>query len=302
MQTALPNYDIGVIIGRFQVHELHDAHRDLISHVCERHEKVLILLGISPLSVSTSNPLDFESRKQMILAEFPRITVLYVKDQPSDELWSRKVDEIINDFGRPGQSNVIYGSRDSFISHYTGRFPTRELLAESVLSGSAVRKKIAKSSTRSTADFRAGVIWASQARFPTSYTTVDIAIIDEPGDRLLLGRKAGENQFRFVGGFADPASNSFEDDARREAREETSLEVGDLKYLGSLKIEDWRYRNEPDCIKTMMFVATYVFGRPQPQDDIEEVRWFPMDVKDLQIVSIHRPLMAMLRTHLKKEA
>lgn len=296
MQTALPQYDVGVIIGRFQVHELHEAHLDLIRHVCEQHDKVLILLGVSPLRLSTHNPLDFEARKQMILAEFPTITVLYVKDQPSDEVWSHKVDEMVADFCGPSQTAVLYGSRDSFIAHYVGTLPTRELLPESVMSGSAIRKQIARSSARASADFRAGVIAASQGRFPTSFATVDVAILD-PARGILLGRKSNERLYRFIGGFADPKSPSYEADARREVQEETGVSVDGLVYLGSTTIDDWRYRNEPDGIKTLFFAATYVAGRAAPADDIEEVRWFSRDDPTLesQIVPTHRPLLAMLR-------
>lgn len=304
MQNALPQYDIGVIVGRFQVHQLHEAHLDLIQHVCEQHEKVLILLGVSPLPSSVSNPLDFEARKQMLLDRFPNVSVLYVKDQGSDDVWSRKVDEIINDFGVPGQSAVLYGSRDSFIAHYTGRFATRELLPERILSGTEVRRQIARSRTRATADFRAGVIWATQARFPTAYTTVDVAILNEDGTKLLLCRKDNEKLYRFVGGFSDPDSISFEADAKREVAEETTLEVGDLEYIGSTRVEDWRYRSEPDCIKTMMFSARYLFGRPEPRDDIVEVRWFDLcdaegvqKINPAEIAPNHRPLLTMLLNH-----
>lgn len=304
MQPALAAYDVGVIIGRFQVNELHAAQRDLIDHVITQHPKVLVVLGISPLPVSTKNPLDFESRKQMLLDYAPDITVLYVKDQPSDVVWSSKVDELVSDFCSAGQSAVIYGSRDSFIASYRGRFATRELIADKIVSGTVVRREIAKSSARNSSDFRAGVIWASQGRFPTVYTTVDVAILSENKQRMLLGRKQHEKLFRFIGGFANPDSESFEIDAMREVREETTLEVGDLTYIGSAKIPDWRYRGEPDCIKTMLYHAIYTFGRPTPEDDIEEVRWFDLcdadgvqKLHDRDIVPTHRPLLTMLCKH-----
>jgi bifunctional NMN adenylyltransferase/nudix hydrolase len=303
VQPALEQYDVGVIIGRFQVHRLHDAHRDLIAHVCENHDKVLILLGVAPLPTSLNNPLDFESRKQMILEEFPGVTVLYVKDQPSDKLWSRKVDEMVGDFRTPGQSAVLYGSRDSFIAHYHGTIPTRELIAENVLSGTAVRKEIAKSSARADEAFRAGVIWASQARYPTAFQTCDIAIIDDSTGRILLGRKPGEDKFRFIGGFSDPNSPSLEIDAKREAMEETGLAVEDVKYRFSAVVDDWRYRGEQDCIKTAMFTAKYVSGRPEAKDDIEEVRWFNLaDLRENDVIPTHRPLLVKLVETLAKEA
>jgi bifunctional NMN adenylyltransferase/nudix hydrolase len=301
MHPAEEQYDIGVLVGRFQVHELHDAHRDLIQYVCDRHEKVVIFLGLSPLLNSTNNPLDFEARKQMILDEFPDVNVLYIKDTTSDEAWSKRLDSMVNDTGLPGQSVVLYGGRDSFIARYTGQFPTQELMQDTFRSGTEVRRAIARSRTRASADFRAGVIWASQARFPTAYQTVDIAILDA-SKGILLGRKHTDGDlYRLIGGFSDPRSETLEQDAKREVMEEAGIEVGDLRYVGSRRVDDWRYRGEPDCIKTALFTAKYLHGRPTPGDDIDEVKWFPF-LPGAQfsenwlktIVPTHRPLMRML--------
>ena len=76
MQAKAQKYDIGVVVGRFQVHELHQAHRDLLDHVTAEHRKVVVVLGLSPLMNTISNPLDFEARKQMIQAEYPNAIVL----------------------------------------------------------------------------------------------------------------------------------------------------------------------------------------------------------------------------------
>lgn len=301
MQTAQPQYDVGVIIARFQVHELHAAHIELIEHVCSEHEKVVVLLGLAPIPVSTANPLDFEARKQMLLHRFPNLNVLYVKDQPDDKVWTRQVDGVIQDMLTPGQTAVLYGGRDSFISHYSGKFPTRELTQSTFYSGSAQRRDIARSRARASADFRAGVIWASSARYPTCFPTVDIAVMNNAG-QVLLGRKPNERLYRFLGGFADPRSESYEDDGKREVAEEAGIEVDDLKFLGSKIVKDWRYDNEPDCIKTMLFKATYIHGRPTPGDDIEEVRWFDFnEINDGMLEPVHRPLMGMLLNHLNKK-
>lgn len=305
MQPKQEQYDVGVIVGRFQVHELHQAHRDLIQYVCDHHEKVVIFLGLSPLMVSTNNPLDFEARKQMILAEFPDVNVLYAKDMADDDVWSEKLDQMVADLLTPNQSVILYGGRDSFIAHYTGRYPTQELMQSTFMSGTAQRKAIARSSVKGSPEFRAGVIWAAHARFPTAYTTVDIAIFNEDRSQILLGRKHNEKPYRLIGGFSDPKSPDFETDARREVIEETGIEVGGLKYIGSTLVSDWRYRNEPDGIKTMLFIGKYLHGRPTPGDDIEEVRWFDFDERrplNSEIVPSHHPLMAMLRTYLKDNA
>ena len=176
MSVKQDRYDVGVIVGRFQVPELHVAHRALIEHVCQEHDKVLIFLGLSPLMVTRENPLDFEARKQMILAAFPHVNVLYIKDVHSDEVWSRKLDEMVSDNVTPAQSVVLYGGRDSFINHYHGKYPTQELEQDVWVSGNEIRAEISKKSVKSSPDFRAGVVWAAYSQFPTAYPCVDVAI------------------------------------------------------------------------------------------------------------------------------
>ena len=290
MKKVETKFDVAVLIGRFQVHELHAAHLDLIQSVCKEHDKVIVFLGLSPLMVTQNNPLDFESRKQMILEKFPDVIVMYIKDCYSDEVWSAELDEKIKDLTSPTQSVVLYGSRDSFISHYTGKHKTQELMQEIYVSGTEIRKNISKK-VKASSDFRAGVIWASGNTYPTCYPTVDIAIFNEDYTKLLLARKSKEDKYRFVGGFADPRSENYETDARREVAEETGLEVSDPKYIGSFIIADWRYRSEISKIKTLFFITKVVFGRPQANDDICEVRWFDYgcDLRN-NIIDTHLPL------------
>lgn len=289
-----PTLDVGVLVGRFQVHELHEAHRELIQSVCDTHDKVLIFLGLSPLMVTQNNPLDFESRKQMILKEFPEVNVLYIKDVKKDDPWSNKLDEQITDLVGPMTTVMLYGSRDCFISHYTGKFPTTELLQEKYVSGTEIRKSIGRK-VKNTAEFRAGVIWAAYNKYPTAYPTVDIAIFNEDCTKLLMARKPLEAKYRFVGGFADPRSGSYEEDARREVQEEAGIEITDPQYVGSFFVDDWRYRQEVDKIKTLFFKVKHMFGKPIAGDDICEVRWFDVDkLKPEDLVSGHGKLLEKL--------
>lgn len=300
MQEIAEQYDVGVIVGRFQVHELHEAHRLLIKHVTEQHDKVIIILGLSPLLLTLSNPLDFESRKQMILSTFPNVTVLYAKDVPDDKAWSRRLDSQVADLLTPSQTAVLYGGRDGFISHYSGHFPTRELVSEVVHSGTSVRRSITQGGARANPEFRAGVVWASAARYPTAFQTVDVAVFH--GDKVLLGRKEHERKFRLIGGFSDPGSPSLEADARREVQEEANIAITDPEYVGSTLVDDWRYRGERDKIKTALFVADMFSGRPEPGDDIDEVRWFDFaDLTKATVVAEHLPLIEMLKAHLGRD-
>lgn len=307
MQEKRDAYDVGVIVGRFQVHELHDGQRELIQHVVDEHEKVIIFLGLSPLRSSTNNPLDYEARKQMILEEFPDVLVAYIEDVPHDDVWSKKLDKQLRTLLTPSQTAVIYGGRDGFISHYRGTFPTQELESEAVMSGTVVRRQIKAAGTRATADFRAGVIWATGNRFPTAYSTVDVAVL-RPKDKggmcgygqdLLLGRKEHEQKFRFIGGFVDPTDPNMHAACRREVQEEAGIAITDPVYVSSMLVDDWRYRDEHDAIMTTLFKANLLSGRPEPGDDIEEVRWFNVrDLQDSDVVQEHRPLIQALKRDL----
>lgn len=302
MKQTAPKYAVGVIVGRFQVPSLHDGHIELIDHVVDAHDKVIIFLGLAATVGGRENPLDFESRKQMLLEKYPQVSVLYIKDTGNDDSWSDKLDKQIADVCTPAQeqSVCLYGARDSFIEHYTsGRFPTTTLEASHYFSGSEVRGEVSRKSVRGTADFRAGVVWASFNRFPVSYQAVDIAIVKD--GKLLLGRKPYEDKFRFPGGFVDVKDASLEAAARREAQEETGVSITDPIYIGSTRVDDWRYRNEQDKILTTLFAATPMFGAVKAADDLAEVRWFDFHAKnpnpglDSKIMGVHLPVMQMLR-------
>jgi len=293
---------VGVIIGRFQVSELTDGHKSIIDSVVDRHIKTLCIVGLSEIKASKNNPLDFSSRQQMLTEAYPDIHIFYIKDAPYDGDWSRKLDSVISTHIPPDANVTLYGSRDCFVSRYHGKYGTKELVQEIFTSGTKERSSKAFHVSDS-ADFRSGAIWATQNQYDNTCPTVDIAIIDEKEPRrILLGRKENQTLFRFIGGHVSPKKYSgsagfFEDNARREVQEETGVEVADFEYVGSFMVDDWRYRYEKSKIGTILYKATYVFGNPEPDDDIYELRWFNVEdfkngqfIKD-NIVGEHIPLM-----------
>ena len=290
-----PLTDVGVVIARFQTHELHPGQIDLIQTVVDRHERVIIFLGVSTLRNTRNNPLGFKERVVSVKELFPNVEIYEIKDNRSNEVWSRNLDSELRNRLIPFQTATLYGSRDSFLKAYSGNFPTCELMAEINISASEVRRKL-MNNYHPSKDFRAGMIAATGMRYPTAYQTVDIAIIKPEEKLVLLAKKPGEKQWRFIGGFSDPASESLEQDARREAQEETGVSVNDPVYLGSTKVPDWRYRSEMDCIKTAFFVATYMFGKAEAADDIAECEWFPYSyVVPENIVPEHVKLVEMFQ-------
>tara|TARA_R100000951_G_scaffold115245_2_gene122706 strand:- start:2331 stop:3230 length:900 start_codon:yes stop_codon:yes gene_type:complete len=298
MKIKTPDADIGVIVGRFHTPTLHDGHLQLIQSVIDKHPNVAIVLGLSPLVGTKRNPLDYVARRQMIVDAFPDVEILYAKDMPCDKVWSKKLDDTISTIKLPNQKVLLYGSRDSFIPFYHGKFKVVELDSEIIYSATEERNKIGKKVKNDPA-FRQGVIWATQTKYPATITTVDVAIIDWQKHRALMARKENETKYRFVGGYAEPGDDTFEQTAKREVSEETGLEVTDIKYIGSAKVDDWRYRGEVDKIKTLLFIADYFFGAPRAQDDIVEVRWFDWDeLTNKIIVDEHKPLLKLLNKEL----
>lgn len=273
---------------------LHEGHKELIDHVRDLHNKVVIFLGMSSTKVTRNNPLDFEARKQMILDEYPSVIVLYIKDVSSDEVWGIELDSKIEDVIGPTSTVMLYGGRESFIDHYHGKYSTCEMEQEKFGSGTDERRLLSISA-KSSPDFRAGVIWAAYNQYPKVHPTVDIAIWNDDSTKLLMARKPDETLYRFVGGFANKGE-SYETAARREAIEETSLEVSTPCYVGSSPVDDWRYRREIDSITTAFFECRRVFGKPTPRDDIVELRWFKaLDIWDDSLVPNHVMLLDMLR-------
>lgn len=288
--------DVGVIVGRFQVPELHEGHRDVIEYVCDQHDKVIVFLGVSPIKATAENPLDFQARKQMLEAVYPdRLDILYIDDMYSDDAWSEKLDDQIGHMLTARQTALLYGGRDSFIEHYRGRYPTQELEAEEKVSGTEIRNEVGRKRTKASTEWREGATWAAMARFPTSYTTVDIGIFNEDETRILLGRKKDENLWRLPGGFVEPHHESLERTVRAEAQEETNVSITDPIYVGSYRINDWRYKGERDKIMTVLYKAKKQFGDVRAGDDLEEVEWF--SVADLALADImpnHRVLIEAL--------
>ncbi|HEX5150269.1 MAG TPA: hypothetical protein VFW07_02410 [Parafilimonas sp.] len=72
-----------------------------------------------------------------------------------------------------------------------------------------------------------------------------------------------------------------------------------MQYIGSAKIDDWRYRNEADKIITLFFKTTLLFGRQKAGDDLAEIKWITLGELELmiqggQLVKEHSVLGKML--------
>lgn len=300
------DYQIGAICGRFQIHDLHEAHNHLIKQVVDNHKKVILFLGVPKTTGTRNNPLDFESRKRMIQTHYPDITIISLPDFEDDKRWSQEIDKRIREIYLIGNV-LMYGGRDSFIKQYKkegGQFDCKELEQHTFVSGTEVRKSVSEK-VKNTSDFRAGIIYQSYNQYPKVHPCVDIVPFNEDGTKILLAKKPFEDGWRFIGGFAKPTDKSYEFTAKRKITEEAgSIEIGDMQYITSLKVDDWRYRSEEDKILTILFKCKYIFGRIEPSQEISELKWFDLkwirdawyDLKNNHISSVgivkeHQELM-----------
>lgn len=288
----------GIIIGRFQVFELNDIHEKLIQTVQEQHGRVVIFLGSNP-APSDRNPLDWVFRWKMFEDKYSeKYEILEMPDLPDDRIWRQELDRRILELRLEGKV-VLYGTEEDFVSRYSGRYPTQVLEAkEADFPDETIAEAV-----HDYRDFRAGVMFGTMRRYPTVYPTVDIAVFRKDAAEILLARKANETKYRLPGGFTDPDDNSYEDAALRELGEECGeLTIDELTYLGSMRIDDWRYRGSSDSVMTHLYACELIAGEPEPNDDIVELRWFEVSkITEDVFVSEHRPLWELLVEYLEGE-
>lgn len=308
--------DLGVVVGRFQIDQLHPGHRFLLDTVNEQCEKMLVVLGVGPLPTTCRKPLPFETRRAMILAIYPDAIVEALEDHPDDVIWSENLDGIIDALGyysiwdtkppsfiendKTNKVKLFHG-RDSFREVYSGQFNVVEIeQADLGLSATLHRQQIA-TTPELAPEFARGVIWANENKFPTVYGTVDMAAFDEYDKWVCLITKAGRDGLMFPGGFADPECWDDQEDAVRELREETGLyEVKELRYVGSTRVEDWRYAGEEDCLRTRMFTCKIPDSSADitAGDDAETAEWYQWAILTEESFNpCHVPLFKMLKEY-----
>ena len=104
-----------------------------------------------------------------------------------------------------------------------------------------------------------------------SKPTASTLIVD--GNKVLLGKRRIEpkkGKWDVIGGFLEYSEHP-EDGAKREAKEETGLDIEIEKLLGIFMDE---YETDKYATLNICYVARVVGGEETPGDDIEELKWF----------------------------
>jgi bifunctional NMN adenylyltransferase/nudix hydrolase len=235
------------------------------------------------------------------------VTVLPLPDMRSDKEWSKNVDRLIESVTQT-DSITLYGGKDSFIPHYSGRFKTEELTGGPEENSTDLRETVAHSYYHfDEEEFRRGAIYACYRRFPIIALTVDIGVYRWAGNgsgavEILVGRKPGETKWRLPGGFVDQDEEPMRA-AKRELWEETQIsgaDQGEFKLIHSCQIDDWRYRNVSNSsLITLLYAAEYQHGTPVAGDDLEVVGWLRPDKDINNVISEHVPLLKRIVEYAK---
>lgn len=269
-------YSVGCVIARFQVHELHEGHHYVIKQVIDKHKKTIIFLGVPQFIGTKKNPLDFDTRKKMVQTHYPEAVIVALPDQRDNNKWAMELDKRIREV-YPHGDVLLYGSRDSFIPYYInngGKFQTKELEPLGTFAGTDVRKLISEE-VKNSIDFRSGVIYHAYNLYPRVIPTIELAPLNEDETKVLLAKKYGEDQLRFIGGFVLPSDSSLKSSVRRIFLKEAggNSEIDDIKFIDSFQIKDWRFRGEEDKVMTSFFTCKHIFGTINPSGDIIELKW-----------------------------
>jgi 8-oxo-dGTP diphosphatase len=117
-----------------------------------------------------------------------------------------------------------------------------------------------------------------QYDYPRPALTVDVAIVTtEASPRILLIRRKHNpfaGRWALPGGFVDEGERLIQA-ARRELREETSLDIPDLKQIGTFGDPG---RDPRGWTVSVVYLARVDIANVEPKadDDASEVAWFPL--------------------------
>jgi 8-oxo-dGTP pyrophosphatase MutT (NUDIX family) len=233
----------------------------------------------------------------MFQTEYPTFLTVPITDMQNDEDWSEEVDRLIKSIF-PFSKVTLYGARDSFISHYRGRYQPWEV-PQSVGNPSGTEaRELTAAIPLEKESFRTGVIYGISNNPGRMAPCVDGAVLKKQGDRVqvLLIQKPGEKLWRFPGGKLEADDESLEAAVNREVREETGVEVGGPVYVTSGNLPDWRAVAAGITIHSSLFAIPYVFGAPRGGDDAAVAKFFDLYLtEESDMEDCHKKLLTKLQ-------
>ena len=274
---------LGVIVGRFQTPDITPGHEFLFEEVYKRHKNLVVFIGCKPphFQPDEKNPLDFFSRKSMIQASKPDVSILSITDNRYDEEWSIELDKRIDEI-KGAFDVILYGSRDSFISHYKGKFETHELESTIIYSATSVREEIIQKELEDK-KFRCGFIYGLSERLVCGlHNSFGLLYEKEENGKIkiLIGKKRGDKEYSLFGGVYSPDSDkNYADTMKRTMKEQLgdNIEIGSVKFLFDAQLDHWAYKSSNDKLHANFFLCQRAWGYVRPNHDYELVEWVTLE-------------------------
>ncbi|HSI98248.1 MAG TPA: NUDIX domain-containing protein [Gaiellaceae bacterium] len=114
-------------------------------------------------------------------------------------------------------------------------------------------------------------------QYASSLPATSALVVDEDG-RVLLARRAHEPDaglWDTPGGFLEEGEEPV-DGLRRELLEETGLTIAVGDFVG-LFVDVYGDGTDAAAVLNLVWEATVESGEESPEDDVSELRWFPLD-------------------------
>jgi 8-oxo-dGTP pyrophosphatase MutT (NUDIX family) len=241
----------------------------------------------------------------MIKEMYPRATVVPLPDQPTNEGWSKHLNQLIG-IMFPTDDVVIYCGRSDGSSSvqdgYKGPYKVVEIGEVSTVSGTDLRSEVGRSVEASQA-FRKGVIYGATNQFARIDPVVDICIYrrgENSKVQILLGKRNNEGgAYRLPGGHIDVNDRTAKEAAIRELMEETGLEAVQWSILDHVRISSKSTTGY--AMFSTLFLAEYTFGKAEGNDDLDNCIWIDLDkVDQYQYVDDHSKLVKIAHSALKR--
>lgn len=166
METLKEIKSLGVIIARMQVPYLTESHKATINTVLERHNRVVIFLGVTQSDIDFKNPYPFDFRKEMIRQTFGNhksINIIPLPDKKNDNKgWVDALDSLIGAFLTKDEDAILYGGRDSFIPYYqkdNGKYQCVELAPRDYDSGTQLRELVSANMPSYSQESAQAILW-----------------------------------------------------------------------------------------------------------------------------------------------
>lgn len=134
----------GVIVGRFQTPYLHEGHLHLINTALNKSNELVIFIGDTQVfnPEDERNPYSYKQRRDMVKQAFPNVRILKITDVNDNNMWCNILDTVIRKIMKRSKDVRLYGSRDSFLVSYNGKYQSEFVEEIPGISATMIRNEL----------------------------------------------------------------------------------------------------------------------------------------------------------------